>query len=90
MVAGHALSSPLYGRVATTPGRCHNHRVPGEPKEPQPLDLSAAARALGSLGGKKGGRKGGLQRAKNLSKERRSEIAAKAAAARWAKHSKKP
>jgi hypothetical protein len=57
--------------------------------------------ALGSLGGKKraevlsaeerksigqeGGKKGGPARAFKLSKERRSEIAKKAAAARWLK-----
>lgn len=40
-----------------------------------------AAVALGRLGGLKGGR----ARAANLTKARRSEIAAKAAAARWAK-----
>jgi hypothetical protein len=40
-----------------------------------------AAVALGRLGGLKGGR----ARAANLSRARRSEIAAKAAAARWAK-----
>ncbi len=35
--------------------------------------------------GKKGGRKGGLKRASNLSPERRSEIARKAAKTRWGK-----
>jgi aspartate aminotransferase len=40
---------------------------------------SRAARILGRAGGRKGGR----QRAKNLSAERRSEIASKAARARW-------
>jgi hypothetical protein len=43
-----------------------------------------AAVALGKLGGKKGG----PARAKKLSKARRSEIAKKAAAARW--NSRKP
>lgn len=42
---------------------------------------NAAAVALGRLGGKKGG----PARAKKLSKERRSEIAKKAAEARWSK-----
>ena len=40
---------------------------------------SRAARILGRAGGRKGGR----QRAKNLSAEQRSEIARKAARARW-------
>lgn len=40
-----------------------------------------AAVALGKLGGKKGG----PARAKKLTKERRSEIARKAAQARWSK-----
>ena len=42
---------------------------------------SAAAALLGRLGG----RKGGLTRAKNLTPERRSEIAKLAAEARWKK-----
>ncbi len=41
-----------------------------------------AAVALGRLGGLKGG----AARAKKLSKKRRSEIAKKAARARWKKH----
>ena len=50
--------------------------------EAQPLtpeQRSAIASALGKLGG----RKGGLERAKRLSKKRRSEIAKKAAKERW-------
>lgn len=43
-----------------------------------------AAVALGRLGGKKGGR----ARAESLSKRRLSEIAKKAAAARWKGHKK--
>ena len=42
---------------------------------------NAAAVALGRLGGQKGG----PARAKKLSKKKRSEIAKKAAAARWKK-----
>ena len=42
---------------------------------------NAAAVALGRLGGKKGGK----ARAAKLTAERRSEIARKAASARWAK-----
>ena len=44
-----------------------------------PDERHAAAVALGRLGGKKGG----PARAKKLSKKRRSEIAKKAAEARW-------
>jgi len=44
-------------------------------------DKNPAAVALGRLGGKKGGR----ARAAQLSAERRSEIARRAAAARWAR-----
>jgi hypothetical protein len=43
------------------------------------------AAALGKLGGQKGGR----ARAKSLSKKRRSEIAQKAARARWKKKKKR-
>lgn len=52
---------------------------PPEP-EPEPEDpLRAAAAALG----RRGGLKGGKARAAKLSPEERSEIARKAAAARW-------
>ena len=44
-------------------------------------ELSDAARAMGSKGGKK--------RAKNLSPERRKEIALKGAKARWSKKAAK-
>ena len=41
--------------------------------------------AIAALLGRSGGRKGGLTRARNLSPERRSEIARQAAEARWKK-----
>jgi hypothetical protein len=50
-------------------------------KEEAPLEKNPAAVALGRLGGKKGGK----ARAEKLSKERRAEIARKAARARWKK-----
>ena len=49
-------------------------------KDDQPAKNPHAV-ALGRLGGKKGG----PERARRLSKKRRSEIAKRAAAARWAK-----
>jgi hypothetical protein len=48
-----------------------------------PADVSAAAAALG----RRGGLKGGPARAASLSPKKRSEIARKAAAARWRKPS---
>lgn len=51
------------------------------PNEEQPREKNPAAVALGRLGGKKGG----PARAAKLTKEQRSEIAKKAAAARWKK-----
>ena len=52
----------------------------GVEQELTPAELaSAAAKALGRLGGLKGGK----ARAKKLSKRRRAEIAKKAAAKRW-------
>ena len=48
-------------------------------KEPPTDEVKAAAAALGRLGGLKGGN----ARAKVLSAKRRSEIAKKAAKARW-------
>jgi len=50
-----------------------------EPKDEKP-EKNPAAVALGRLGGMKGG----AARAASLTKKRRSEIAKKAAAARWA------
>ncbi len=50
-------------------------------KEPAEPEKNPAAVALGRLGGKKGG----PARAKKLSKKKRSEIAKKAAEARWQK-----
>ena len=54
----------------------------GENQETGPVDeVKAAAAALGRLGGLKGGK----ARANALSPKKRSEIAKKAAAARWGK-----
>lgn len=55
----------------------------GDSKETQTPEelIKAAAAALG----RKGGKKGGPARAKALTPKRRSEIAKKAAAARWSK-----
>jgi hypothetical protein len=50
-------------------------------KTPPPVEKNPAAVALGRLGGKKGG----AARAAKLTKEQRSEIAKKAAQARWNK-----
>jgi hypothetical protein len=54
-------------------------RAAGEGMVTEPQGKNPAAVALGKLGGKKGG----PARAAKLSKARRSEIAQKAAAARW-------
>lgn len=54
----------------------------GEAQEVKPVDeVKAAAAALGRLGGLKGGK----ARAQSLSAKKRSEIAKKAATARWGK-----
>lgn len=49
------------------------------------LKESDLVKLAASAMGRKGGKKGGKARAKALSSERRSEIAKKAAAARWGK-----
>lgn len=56
-----------------------------EPKQPEKPEKNPAAVALGRLGGQKGG----AARAKKLTAEERSEIAKKAAEARWGKRSAK-
>ena len=55
--------------------------ITGEKPLDLPSDKNPHAVALGRLGGLKGG----LARAKKLSKQKRKEIARKAAQARWAK-----
>lgn len=50
-----------------------------EPARPKPVKKNPAAVALGRLGGKKGGK----ARAESLTPKQRSEIAKKAAQARW-------
>jgi hypothetical protein len=50
--------------------------------------LPPAVMAYFAKEGRKGGKKGGPARAAALSPERRSEISAKAAVARWAKKAK--
>lgn len=57
-----------------------------EPKQPEEPEKNQAAVALGRLGGLKGGK----ARAKKLTAEERSEIAKKAAAARWDKKPSSP
>ena len=54
---------------------------PESPLEPTPEERHAAVVALGRLGGKKGGK----ARAAKLTAEQRSEIARRAARARWAR-----
>lgn len=56
-----------------------------EPKQPEEPVKNPAAVALGRLGGIKGG----AARAKKLTPEERSEIAKKAANARWSSRNKK-
>lgn len=57
----------------------------GEQPEEEKSEKNPHAVALGRLGGKKGGK----ARAEKLTKEQRSEIAKKAAKARWSKKSNK-
>jgi len=58
-------------------------RATGQPRRAKPAKRkNPAAVALGKLGGPKGGK----ARAASLSPEQRSEIARKAAAARWKEH----
>jgi hypothetical protein len=53
-----------------------------EPGEPEPADPQTPAQ----LNGRNGGLKGGKARAAKLTAEQRSEIAKRAAQARWHKH----
>ncbi len=51
--------------------------------------ISKVMQEMGRKGGKKGGKKGAKMRAEALTPEERSQIARKAAKARWAKAKKK-
>lgn len=57
-----------------------------DPEDDQ--DEEAARKAAARILGRRGGLKGGPARARSLSKKRRSEIAKKAAKARWQNRSK--
>lgn len=56
--------------------------------EDAPVEITPEMRAAAAAFGRIGGKIGGPARAANLSKKRRSDIAKKAAAARWSKHLK--
>ena len=58
-------------------GQAERTPAPSAGKDPIAVEL-----------GRRGGLKGGRARAEKLTEEERSQIAAKAAAARWAKHRK--
>ncbi len=60
-----------------------------EPAEEPPQGRSVISQYLAEIG-RKGGLKGGKARAAKLTKEQRSEIAKKAAAARWANRPQNP
>jgi len=51
--------------------------------------ISRVMQEMGRKGGKKGGKKGAKMRAEALTPERRSQIARKAARARWVKAKKR-
>jgi len=55
------------------------------PCDDAPVEITDAMRAAAAAFGRMGGKLGGPARAASLSKKRRSEIAKKAAAARWRK-----
>lgn len=75
------LNVSAFQAVQALTGRAGDKQEPTDEKALR----SEAARILGRLGGSKGG----MQRAKNLTKKRRSEIAKKAAKARWGNSMKK-
>jgi hypothetical protein len=56
------------------------------PDDDAPVEITDAMRAAAAAFGRMGGKIGGPARAASLSADRKSEIAKKAAAARWKKH----
>ena len=92
--AGAALDAPCYTRVM--PERLSRSKRPRNISQPmsrivqEATDSRSESESEGKdphavALGRKGGAKGGRARAKKLSPERRSEIARKAAQARWAR-----
>jgi hypothetical protein len=83
---GHAKGMPKRSRKkpeaeTAPPDPEHTEEPAAEPVPEGQEDKDPAAVSLG----RRGGKKGGPARAAKLTKERRSEIAKKAAQARWAK-----
>jgi hypothetical protein len=62
--------------------------VAARSEEEAPVEITAEMRAAAAAFGRIGGRIGGPARDAALSKERKAEIARKAAVARWAKKSR--
>lgn len=56
--------------------------------EPEPIDSSVLSRIMSEMG-KKGGKIGGKRRMVTMTQEQRSQIALKAAKARWGKQRRK-
>ncbi len=69
--------------------RWHMRSVPIRIWAMNPDLISTVMREMGRKGGKKGGKKGAKARMETLTPERRTQIAQKAAKARWAKARKK-
>jgi hypothetical protein len=63
--------------------------APGTIRLMDPNVISKVMQEMGRKGGKKGGKKGAKKRAESLTPEQRSQIARKAAKARWVKAKKK-
>ena len=63
--------------------------LPGTIQLMDPNLISKVMQEMGRKGGKKGGKKGAKMRAEALTPEQRSQIARKAAKARWVKAKKK-
>ncbi len=81
------IAAGIVGQIADESTADPEEEAVEEDPSPEltPDGKNPAAVALGKLGGKKGG----PARAKKLTKEQRSEIAKKAAQARWSKRLKK-
>ena len=78
------VNETAFSVVAEVTGEAAREDERREPEELPPNTVSAVMAAMGRKGGKKGGR----ARAANLSAERRTAIAKKAARARWKKNRK--
>jgi hypothetical protein len=89
MLEAQQAKDSLFTAILSRGVHWQNLGLPGTMQFMDPNLISKVMQEMGRKGGKKGGRKGAKMRSEALTAEQRSQIARKAARARWAKAKKK-